>query len=140
MKPGGLKREMLLGEPVLIGRDRNGAPFAMRDICPHRAVPLSAGKMLDDNTVECPYHGWRFRTDGVCALIPSTVSGQTSKRPNIRVRSYPVREQDGLIWVWMAEPGHEKQLPKSEPPKVGVPTPRRAGRRASCSAAASTMP
>lgn len=36
-------REMLLGEPVLLGRMRDGQAFAMRDICPHRGVPLSAG-------------------------------------------------------------------------------------------------
>jgi phenylpropionate dioxygenase-like ring-hydroxylating dioxygenase large terminal subunit len=121
VRKGDLRREMVLGEPVLIGRMNDGQVFAMRDICPHRAVPLSAGKVLSENTVECPYHGWRFKADGVCALIPSTVSGQTIEAGNIRVKSYPVREQDGLIWVWMAEPGHEKQPPKGEPPRVGVP-------------------
>ena len=71
-----MRREMLLGEPVLLGRMRDGQAFAMRDICPHRGVPLSAGKILSENTVECPYHGWRFRRDGVCSAIPSLVEGQ----------------------------------------------------------------
>ena len=71
-----MRREMLLGEPVLIGRGRDGKVFALRDICPHRGVPLSAGRVLADNTVECPYHGWRFKPDGQCALIPSLVGGE----------------------------------------------------------------
>ena len=118
---------MLLGEPVLLGRMRDGAAFAMRDICPHRGVPLSAGKILPENTVECPYHGWRFRRDGVCSAIPSLVDGQEMDPEKIRVRSYPVREQDGLIWVYVAaKPGTP---PKTEPPRVPVEKPNRAGRR-----------
>ena len=120
----GLRREMMLGEPVLIGRGRDGAAFAMKDICPHRGVPLSAGKVLADNTVECPYHGWRFRGDGVCAAIPSLVGGEAIEAANIKVKSYPVREQDGLIWVYMAASGRETAPPKSEPPRVGVPNAR----------------
>ena len=53
----------LLGEPILIGRDAAGAPFALRDLCPHRGVPLSCGS-FDGKEVECCYHGWRFATDG----------------------------------------------------------------------------
>src|SRR6185436_9576523 len=43
----------------------------LREICPHRGVPLSAGRILANETVECPYHGWRFRKSGSCAKIPS---------------------------------------------------------------------
>jgi phenylpropionate dioxygenase-like ring-hydroxylating dioxygenase large terminal subunit len=35
-----------------------------------------------------------------------------------------VREQDGLIWIYMAEAGREKETPRSEPPRVGVPNAR----------------
>ena len=118
LKPGALSRVMLLGEPVLIGRGRDGEAFALRDICPHRAVPLSAGKTMADGTVECPYHGWRFKTDGACAAIPSLVGGEAVDPAKIRVRSYPVREQDGLIWVYMAVPGQENAPPKTAPPKT----------------------
>jgi phenylpropionate dioxygenase-like ring-hydroxylating dioxygenase large terminal subunit len=117
LKPGQMRREMLLGEPVLLGRMRDGQAFAMRDICPHRGVPLSAGKILPENAVECPYHGWRFRKDGVCSAIPSLVDGQDLDPTKIRVRHYPMREQDGLIWVYVAA---KNETPTSEPPRVPI--------------------
>ena len=100
LKVGGLRREMLAGEPVLLARTREGKAFALRDICPHRAAPLSGGRVLG-NEVECPYHGWRFRPDGVCSMIPSVVAEQDFAVDRIRVASYPLCEQDGLLWVYL---------------------------------------
>lgn len=127
LAPGQMRREMLLGEPVLLGRLKTGEVFAIRDICPHRGVPLSAGRIVSkdggEESVECPYHGWRFRKDGVCSAIPSLTGHESLEPQKIRVRSYPVREQDGLIWVYVAaKPG---TLPGSEPPKVQSNAPMR---------------
>lgn len=124
IKRGAVRREMLLGEPILLGRDHNGSAFALRDICPHRGVPLSAGHITADNTVECPYHGWRFATDGVCTAIPSLAPGQAVDPKRINVRRYPTVEQDGLIWVYMPAPGQEAALPGSAPPRVQIADPR----------------
>ena len=120
--PGQMRREMLLGEPVVLGRLKDGALFALRDICPHRGVPLSAGRIVD-GSVECPYHGWRFKQDGQCSKIPSLTGHEDLKAESIKVRAYPVREQDGLIWVYMAaRPGSE---PRNQPPRPGLSTPTR---------------
>src|SRR5262249_18294026 len=121
LKPGAMRREMLLGEPVLLGRGHDGQAFALRDICPHRGVPLSAGRLLSENTVECPYHGWPFKPDGVCAAIPSLVEEQNIDPGKIKVRRYPVSEHDGLIWVYMAAPGRENEPPRLPAPRVQVP-------------------
>jgi phenylpropionate dioxygenase-like ring-hydroxylating dioxygenase large terminal subunit len=127
LRPGQMRREMLLGEPVVLGRLKDGALFALRDICPHRGVPLSAGRILQEDgaegSVECPYHGWRFKGDGQCSKIPSLAGHEDLKAQSIRVRSYPVRERDGLIWVYVAaKPGSD---PKNEPPRPGVSHPAR---------------
>src|SRR5438445_1828434 len=115
LRPGDMRREMLLGEPVVLGRMKDGALFALRDICPHRGVPLSAGRIMPEGSVECPYHGWRFKRDGQCSKIPSLTGEESLDIEKIKVRSYPVREQDGLIWVYMAaKPGG---VPTSEPPR-----------------------
>src|SRR3974390_1076803 len=120
VKAGSLTRQMLLGEPVVIGRTQAGQAFALRDICPPRGVPLSAGRVTEANSVECPYHGWTFRTDGFCSAIPSLVDGKDVDPTRIRVRAYPVHEQDGLIWIYMAAPGHETAPPLGGPPKIGL--------------------
>jgi phenylpropionate dioxygenase-like ring-hydroxylating dioxygenase large terminal subunit len=116
LKPGALRREMLCGEPVLLARRADGEAFALRDICPHRAAPLSAGRMREGQ-VECPYHGWRFRADGVCAHIPSVLQDQNIEPNRIRVASYPLREQDGLLWVYMAD---KDAAPMGDPPRIPI--------------------
>lgn len=120
VKPGDMKRHELLGEPVLIGRTKAGQVYGMRDICPHRAAPLSAGRLVDKpgegETIECCYHGWRFRPDGVCAAIPSLVEDQAYEPERIRVRSYPVRESQGMIFVWMTSDPRSPAEPDHEPP------------------------
>jgi phenylpropionate dioxygenase-like ring-hydroxylating dioxygenase large terminal subunit len=47
LKPGRQARYMLQDEPVLLGRTRSGQVYALRDICPHRAAPLSAGRQVE---------------------------------------------------------------------------------------------
>ncbi|WP_218275303.1 Rieske 2Fe-2S domain-containing protein, partial [Pseudomonas sp. GP01-A4] len=81
VRAGSLRRIEMLGEPVLLGRTRAGQAFALKDICPHRAAPLSAGKLVkmgsEGEAVECPYHGWRFRAaDGACTSVPSLLDDQ----------------------------------------------------------------
>jgi len=124
LKPGDMRRYEILGEPVLIGRTRAGKVFAMRDICPHRASPLSAGRIVPSSggeVVECPYHGWTFRPDGACAAIPSLVGDQAMETERIRVRSYPAVESQGLIFVWVAsDPRWSGEPPEPPPTFPGV--------------------
>jgi phenylpropionate dioxygenase-like ring-hydroxylating dioxygenase large terminal subunit len=120
LKPGRLQRYEILGEPILLGRTRAGAVYALRDVCPHRAAPLSAGRLIQDDQgealVECPYHGWRFRTDGVCAAIPSLAEDQAVDVARIRVRRYPAVESQGLVFVWMGAEGRAEAEPDQAPP------------------------
>ncbi len=57
LEPGHHFRRIILGQPVLLARTAKGEVFALRDVCPHRLVPLSAGQQLDTNgepTIQCP--------------------------------------------------------------------------------------
>ena len=120
LKPGKLQRYELLGEPVLLGRTHRGDVYALRDICPHRAAPLSAGRLVGD-TVECPYHGWRFRTDGACMAIPSLVDEQAIDVSRIKVRRYPAAESQGMVFVWISgDPRFDGEPPISPPVFPGV--------------------
>ena len=121
LKRGKLLKKKYLGEPMALGRDASGAAFALRDICPHRAVPLSAGRMVKEEsgetTVECPYHGWRFAaSDGGCRAIPSLVDGQAFDLSKIAVRRYPTAEQDDLVWIFMG--ATPESTPDGPPPRL----------------------
>lgn len=123
LKRGKMFRREILGEPILLGRDEEGRAFALRDICPHRAVPLSAGRIENNGgvqTVECPYHGWRFGTqDGVCKLIPTLVEGQPYDPSRIRVRRYPAHEANGIVLIFVAvDPRFSDEPPP--PPEFGL--------------------
>jgi phenylpropionate dioxygenase-like ring-hydroxylating dioxygenase large terminal subunit len=92
----------ILGEPIVFYRDSKNKVSALRDICPHRGIPLSYGRVVKDQ-VECPYHGWKFDQTGACTEIPSLCSGQEMDTRKIKVRSYPVQETQGLIWIFMGD-------------------------------------
>ncbi len=65
-------------------------------------MPLSRGR-FDGAEVTCPYHGWRFAADGRCTEVPSILPGQEHDASRIRVRSYPCREVQGNIWVFVGD-------------------------------------
>ncbi|MBL8547557.1 MAG: aromatic ring-hydroxylating dioxygenase subunit alpha [Hyphomonadaceae bacterium] len=123
LKRGQMFRREILGEPVLLGRDQEGNAFALRDICPHRAVPLSAGRIVSEDgvqTVECPYHGWRYGTqDGVCKLIPSMVKDQTYDANRIRVRRFPTYEANGVVLAFVSSDPRSTAEPAA-PPEFGL--------------------
>ena len=92
----------IMGEPVVFWRSADGKVNAVRDICPHRGIPLSYGQIVK-NEIECPYHGWKFNGKGVCTEIPSLAEGQDLDCSKIKVRSFPVEEKQGNIWIFFGD-------------------------------------
>ena len=96
----------LLDESVVLYRTSSGEVAALEDACPHRKLPLSMGRLKGD-AVECGYHGLTFNVQGACI----DAATQTRIPPLACVRSYPVRERYGLIWIWMGEPEQAANTP-----------------------------
>lgn len=122
LKRGDQFRREILGEPVLLGRTADGRAFAMRDICPHRLVPLSAGRQVDTDgsaTVECPYHGWRFGTDGVCRHMPSLTPEDKMDPSRVKVRAYPIHEANGAVFIYISHNPRDTSLPVVPAPDFG---------------------
>lgn len=104
----------LLGTRVVVFRDTGGVGVAV-DSCPHRGATLSNGR-IQDGVLECPYHGWRWRSDGSCALVPS----QPSAHPNATLRSLPIAERFGLVWACLGSPLREPpSIPETDGPDEG---------------------
>ncbi|CAN5773347.1 aromatic ring-hydroxylating dioxygenase subunit alpha [soil metagenome] len=76
-----------------------GELSALEDRCCHRGLPLSMGKLVG-NALQCGYHGLCFDSRGQCVAVP----GQDTIPINAKVRSYPVFEQDAVVWIWMGDP------------------------------------
>jgi phenylpropionate dioxygenase-like ring-hydroxylating dioxygenase large terminal subunit len=59
------KEVRLLGEDLVLFRDRGGRLALLDRFCSHRRVNLAMG-MVEDDGIRCPYHGWEFGIDGTC--------------------------------------------------------------------------
>ena len=98
-----LKHELLArklcGENLVLYRRADGRPVALQDACWHRMLPLSEGKLVDDD-VACGYHGLIYNSQGRCVFMPS----QDTINPAACVKSYPIVERHRFAWIWMGDP------------------------------------
>jgi phenylpropionate dioxygenase-like ring-hydroxylating dioxygenase large terminal subunit len=119
---GQLQKATLLEIPLVLGRDRQGQPFALHDACPHRGMPLSCGQ-FDGRQLECNYHGWRFDAHtGQCQIIPSLTDDQKLRIDRIYAGSYACEEHDSFAWVFLPEPGPAGSgFSKAPEPPFAVP-------------------
>jgi nitrite reductase/ring-hydroxylating ferredoxin subunit len=104
--PRGVVKTELLGERVVLFRGEDGTARAFDDRCPHRGVALSLGK-VEGQGLRCAYHGWCFGPDGGLCDVPGMglPPGQTA------VRTHPVREAHGLLWMWLGAPAQAEGTP-----------------------------
>lgn len=75
-----------------------------QDRCPHRGAPLSYGRLEQNSTLTCSYHGWQFASDGATAYVPTF----EKQKCGACLRVHPSRVcKHGLLWVWpqAAAPG-----------------------------------
>jgi phenylpropionate dioxygenase-like ring-hydroxylating dioxygenase large terminal subunit len=91
----------LLGLPLVLGRTEEGVAFAFEDRCPHRQIPLSAGR-ITKNGLQCPYHGWTFGADGKCRVLPGLAPAATV--PQVSAKVIACKEMNGMIWARLAAP------------------------------------
>jgi phenylpropionate dioxygenase-like ring-hydroxylating dioxygenase large terminal subunit len=104
-----LKRQ-ILGQEFVLFRDAEGIAHCLANTCAHRGGSLGNGAVVDGD-IECPYHGWRYKGDGICARIPA-IGKSTKPIPRARVDSYPVQEKYGLIFAFLGD------LPEDERPPL----------------------
>ncbi len=86
--------------------------IVMDDVCPHRLVPLSEGRInrVESNTtttttIQCSYHGWEFdgSQNGACAKIPQAtpeLEASAVNAPRASVPTYSTRVHKNILWFW----------------------------------------
>jgi phenylpropionate dioxygenase-like ring-hydroxylating dioxygenase large terminal subunit len=85
------------GERVVLWKDR-----ASIDRCPHRGARLSDGRIVEES-IECPYHGWRFDRQGACAAMPQASQGAAIPARACALTMLDRVHHDGVVWVGPGE-------------------------------------
>lgn len=99
----------ILGEDLVLYRDLSGTLGLMDRHCPHRSSSLEYGRPRETG-LSCPYHGWTFDETGACLAMPGEPA-ESRFCEKVSIKTYPVREQGGLIWTWMGD-GEAPALPQ----------------------------
>jgi len=109
------KAVRVVGESIVLVRDGDKV-HALHNRCPHRGVPLSAGRREFPGTISCIYHGWTYRLASG-ELVAALTDGPDSPicgKAGVRVKTYPVEERAGIVWVYvgdLAPPPVEEDVP-----------------------------
>ncbi len=94
-----VKAVRLLGEDLVLYRDRGGRLGLLGALCPHRRVSLEYG-FPEQEGLRCCYHGWLFDHEGRCLEQPAEPP-ESSFKDKIRHSAYPVQEMGGLVWAYL---------------------------------------
>lgn len=99
----------LAGARIALFRPQPGAVAAVDEVCPHRRMRLSLGKVCEGR-LQCPYHGWTFDADG---------AGESPGTPKLTTTTtaYETREVEGLVWV--RRKGSETAFPTLDAQQLG---------------------
>jgi 5,5'-dehydrodivanillate O-demethylase len=93
------KRVRLLGENLVLFRDRQGRRGLIAEQCPHRRASFAHGIPTHDG-IRCPYHGWEFNAQGKCLSQPNEADN-CAFREKVTTAAYPVEELGGLLFAYL---------------------------------------
>ncbi len=102
-------RVKLLGEDLVLYRDRSGAYGLIDEFCPHRRASFAYG-IPEADGIRCPYHGWKFDGSGACLEQPNEPAGSTW-RERTTTTAYPVQELGGVLFAYLG-PAPAPLLPR----------------------------
>ncbi len=111
LKPGDVRPLDYFGTDLVLFRTESGEAKILSAFCPHMGAHLGHGGKVEGEKIRCPFHAWKFNGKGRCVEIP--YAKKIPKRA--RVACWPVRERNGIIYVWHDA---EKGAPEWEIPEL----------------------
>ena len=111
---GGVLRMKYFGQQLVAFRGESGQVAILDAYCPHLGANLGAGGKVIGDTIECPFHAWKFNLKGQCVGIPYAKTDPPKIPVKAVTRSWHVCERNGIIHLWHA--------PKGGPPEWEVPS------------------
>ena len=99
--PGSYESATVGGVPLTVVRQQDGSLRALVNVCTHRGAPVVTPNSCGDGlrTMNCPYHGWVFETDGTLKARPASAGAFDDVTRDCNLRQVPVAEKYGLIFV-----------------------------------------
>lgn len=89
----------LLGEDLVLFRDRSGRVGLLADRCSHRGASMLYGR-VEERGIACAYHGWLYDTSGHCLECPAEPAGSLFHL-TVKQTAYPVQKLAGLYWAYL---------------------------------------
>lgn len=89
----------ILGEDLVLFRDKKGRVGLLDDRCPHRGASILYGR-VEERGIACAYHGWLFDTEGKCLECPAEPA-ESKFHLTVKHAAYPVQKFIGLYWTYM---------------------------------------
>jgi phenylpropionate dioxygenase-like ring-hydroxylating dioxygenase large terminal subunit len=102
-------RIKLLGEELVVFRDKSGAVGVLELHCPHRGTSLEFG-LIDERGIRCCYHGWLFAADGTILETPGEPA-QSTLKDRLCHGAYPTHEAHGIVFAYLGPPDQRPPFP-----------------------------
>ena len=98
-EPGSHVTRDSFGVPIVLTRDEHGVVHAFANVCVHRGSTVVTDGRGCRRRLTCPYHAWTYDLDGSLVGVPDRSSFPDVDVPGPGLRSLPVLEEHGVIWV-----------------------------------------
>jgi len=107
---GEVKQVHAFDREMVLYRTRSGVAVLHDAFCPHLGANLAVDGRVVGESIRCPFHGWRYGTDGKCVEIP--YCDEIPERACIR--TWHTEEKNGEVYIWFH--------PENTAPQWGLPT------------------
>jgi phenylpropionate dioxygenase-like ring-hydroxylating dioxygenase large terminal subunit len=102
-------RRKIMGEDLVIFRDKRGRVGVLQLHCSHRGTSLEYG-LVSECGIRCCYHGWLFDVDGTILETPGEPPESTFK-DRLFHGAYPTHEYRGLIFAYLGPTDRRPEFP-----------------------------
>ncbi|MGO9929788.1 MAG: aromatic ring-hydroxylating oxygenase subunit alpha [Mycobacterium sp.] len=88
----------VLGDSLLVTRDKDGASHVFLNYCRHRgAMPACGAGSATRFT--CPYHAWTYKNDGSLFTVPGNAGFSGMDKHDYGLVELPNQERHGFVWA-----------------------------------------
>ena len=120
LKPGDVKAVRYFAQDQVLFRTESGEVSMLDAYCPHLGAHLGHGGIINGECIECPFHAWRWKTDGKIGEIPYA-KNIPPKAKETKIFTYPTVEKNNLVYAWYHPNGEEPHYEVETYPEISDP-------------------